>query len=89
MEQLFSELDSWRSNENKIFKTFKFESFEKSIAFANSVANLSEKENHHPEIYINFKKVKLTYTSHDLNCLSVKDFICAAKVDFKIYKSLV
>ena len=40
----------WNEKDNTITKTFEFSSYLDGIDFVNEVANLSEQENHHPDI---------------------------------------
>ena len=37
-----------------------------SIAFINQLAERSEKNNHHPDMYVGWCKVNIAFTSHDL-----------------------
>jgi 4a-hydroxytetrahydrobiopterin dehydratase len=73
--------DSWQLKESKIIGNFKFKNFALAMEFVNKVANIAEKENHHPDIKINYNKVKLELFTHAINGLSENDFILGAKVD--------
>ena len=79
------QLDNWninRKNEQHILnKTFQFNSFNESINFTNKIAELANKENHHPNILIYFKKVILELTTHHVQGLTLNDFIMAVKID--------
>ncbi len=76
----------WILKDKAIFKAFKFENYPFCIQFVNEVSRLAEEINHHPEIIINWGKVDLKITTHDLNGLSDQDFILAEKID-KLIKS--
>lgn len=65
----------------KIKFKFAFKSFKDAIAFVNKVADLAEKENHHPNIFIAYNKVTITCTTHAIGGLSENDFILAAKIE--------
>ncbi len=65
----------------KISKEYKFKDFIGSVNFINTVADIAEEEGHHPDIEINYNKVKLTNWTHAIGGLSVNDFILAAKID--------
>jgi 4a-hydroxytetrahydrobiopterin dehydratase len=65
----------------KLEKEFKFENFRRAIAFVQEIAMLAEKENHHPDIFIQYTKVKIGLSTHDIGGLSVNDFILAAKIE--------
>lgn len=73
---------NWEIIDNKkIVKDFKFESYSKTMAFANKVAYLAEDEGHHPVMHIYFSKVTIELWTHAINGLSENDFIMAAKID--------
>lgn len=73
---------TWNEIDNKLEKTFLFESFTMAMAFVNKVAALAEAHQHHPEIEINYKKVKLYLQTHDQNnTITEKDRILAKEID--------
>ena len=67
--------------EKKIKRKFEFSGFKEAISFVNRVAELSEKENHHPNIRIYYNKVVIELTTHSIGGLSENDFILAAKIE--------
>ncbi len=66
---------------HKIVKEFKFKDFKEAMEFVNKIAEIAEKEGHHPDIFIHYNKVEITLWSHFINGLSENDFIIAAKID--------
>lgn len=66
---------------SKITKTFTFKNFKQAMSFVNKVADLAEREGHHPDIEISWNKVTLTLWTHAIGGLSQNDFIVAAKVN--------
>jgi 4a-hydroxytetrahydrobiopterin dehydratase len=79
-------VDGWNivQNDKKIFflvKDFKFQNFLKSQNFINKVGEISESENHHPDISFGWGYAKITITTHAIEGLSENDFILAAKID--------
>ena len=64
-----------------IARTFIFADFLQVIRFLNRVARLAESMNHHPDISINYNKIRLSLTTHDENGLTMKDFRLAKKID--------
>jgi 4a-hydroxytetrahydrobiopterin dehydratase len=79
-------VDGWNiiKNEKKIFfleKNFKFKNFIDSQNFINKVGHISEKENHHPDIFFGWGYAKIAITTHAIEGLSENDFILAAKID--------
>ena len=48
---------------NKLNCSFAFSNYEECVNFANKIADLAEKEDHHPEILIEWGKVTVTWLS--------------------------
>jgi 4a-hydroxytetrahydrobiopterin dehydratase len=79
-------VDGWdvKKNEDQIYfleKNFKFKDFFNSQKFINKVSEISEKENHHPDISFGWGYAKIMITTHAIEGLSENDFILAAKID--------
>ena len=74
-------LSGWSFEENQIVKTFSFEDFKKSLDFVNKVGELAEKHEHHPDILINYNKVRLSLTTHSAKALTETDFDLAKEID--------
>jgi|TARA_A100001035_G_scaffold130724_1_gene102791 4a-hydroxytetrahydrobiopterin dehydratase len=71
----------WNEKDSTITKTFEFSSYLDGIDFVNEVANLSEQENHHPDITVGYCKVTISLTTHDAGSLTEKDFKLAKLID--------
>jgi 4a-hydroxytetrahydrobiopterin dehydratase len=56
-------------------------SFSEAIAFVNRVAELAEKEDHHPDIAVSYKKVTLRWTSHSEGGITDRDYALAERSD--------
>lgn len=65
----------------KIRKEYKFKDFKEAMAFVNKVADVAQKDDHHPDIHIFYNRVQLELWTHAIGGLSENDFIVAAKVD--------
>ena len=65
IEKKLKKIDSWFFEENIIRKSFSFPNYMEGVEFVNKVAILSEKKNHHPDIFLEWCKVSLSFTSHD------------------------
>ena len=78
---LLRELPGWNLNGKAIAKTFGFANHYEAMAFVNAIAWVSHRENHHPELTIGYKDVRVSYWTHAIDGLSENDFICAAKIE--------
>ena len=74
----------WSYENNTIKKEFKFDTYMDSIAFINQLAERSEKNNHHPDMYVGWCKVNIAFTSHDLGGVT-KACITMAKATDEIF----
>ena len=67
--------------EHHLEKEYKFKNFREALDFTNRVGALAERQQHHPDIYLAWGKVKLTIWTHKINGLTESDFVLAAKAD--------
>lgn len=81
IDEHLAQVPAWTQIENKIERVFKFADFKEAMVFVNKVAELAEKEGHHPDIHISYSKVTITLWTHAVGGLSLNDFILAAKID--------
>jgi 4a-hydroxytetrahydrobiopterin dehydratase len=61
-----------------------FPSFIEAIDFVNKIAKISEIQNHHPIITINWKTVKISLKSFDVNSITERDFSLASAIEEQI-----
>lgn len=69
------------TTDHKLKKEFQFENFKRAIAFVQEIALIAEKENHHPDICIQYTTVEIKLSTHDIGGLSENDFVMAAKIE--------
>jgi 4a-hydroxytetrahydrobiopterin dehydratase len=72
LEETIIESKGWGNSNKKLERTFKFKDFNESIDFVNKVAKIAETQNHHPDIEINYDKVKISITDHEKGGVSKK-----------------
>jgi 4a-hydroxytetrahydrobiopterin dehydratase len=71
----------WTQNGEIISRTFEFADFAGAMKFVNTVAELAEQAQHHPDVDIRWNKVTLALTTHDAGGLTEKDFALARACD--------
>ena len=74
-------LPEWEVEKKHVERTFEFDDFSQAIDFVNSVAEIAEEEEHHPDLDIRFSKVRVLLSSHDKGGLTERDFELAEKID--------
>jgi len=82
---LLLKIPAWRRDFHdgveKLSREFYFVEFKDAFSFTYKLANLAERENHHPSIITEWGKVTVYWWTHKINGLHVNDFIMAAKTD--------
>ena len=74
----------YSSQEASISCRFEFPNFSTTMEFVNLLAELAEREDHHPELHISYRFCTVNYATHSLGGVSMNDFICAELID-RIY----
>ena len=75
------ELPGWILAGPGLEKTFRFANHHEAVAFVNAVAWVSHREDHHPDLSLGYRDVRVRYWTHAIDGLSDNDFICAAKLE--------
>jgi 4a-hydroxytetrahydrobiopterin dehydratase len=85
VSQLKAKLPGWTTSEKDgelhLEKSFQFEDFNQAIAFTDQVAQIANKEDHHPTLLTEWGKVTVTWWTHKIRGLHQNDFIMAAKTE--------
>ena len=71
----------WWGDDGMLFREFPFGSYGAGVDFALQVAQLAERQNHHPDIHIFYKRVKLNYFTHDAGGVTGADIEGARAVN--------
>jgi 4a-hydroxytetrahydrobiopterin dehydratase len=64
---------AWRVEGKELVRTFELPSFKDAIAFVGRVADIAEREQHHPDIDIRYRRVTLRLTTHETGGLTWRD----------------
>jgi 4a-hydroxytetrahydrobiopterin dehydratase len=68
-------------NGHHLEREFTFSNFREALNFTNETGELAERQNHHPDIFLAWGKVKVTIWTHKIDGLTESDFVLAAKID--------
>lgn len=80
--QALETLTNWELDGDTITKTYKFENYLAGLAFATTAGTIAEAHNHHPDMAIGYRKVTLTFTTHDSgNKITQKDIDVARSIE--------
>jgi 4a-hydroxytetrahydrobiopterin dehydratase len=73
-------LPHWERAGDEIVRTFECPGFPDAIAFVVRVGFFAEQANHHPDLDIRWRKVRVALTSHDVGGLTERDIDLAQKI---------
>ncbi len=74
-------LPGWERDGDEIVKTFELPTFPDAIAFVTRLADQAEGANHHPDIDIRWRTVRIALTTHDAGGLTDLDFDLATEIE--------
>ena len=77
-----AKLNGWARNGDELTKEFRFDNYLAGLAFASCIGVVAEGMNHHPDLVIGWRRVSVSFTTHDAGSkLTSKDFAAAAAID--------
>ena len=74
-------LGGWARDGDEIGKTYELASFMDAIGFVGRVAALAEAADHHPDIDIRYRKVRIALSTHSEGGITRKDFDLAQQIE--------
>lgn len=74
-------LPGWSRAGDEIVRTYERPSFADAIAFVVRVGFLAEAADHHPDLDVRWRKVRVALTTHAAGGLTERDFDLARRID--------
>ena len=81
IQERMKKIPEWELNEDSISRSFEFDEYQSAIEFVNTVAEIAEEAQHHPDISISYTNVTLVLTTHSKGGLTESDFEVAIRID--------
>ena len=81
IQERMKKIPEWELNEDSISRSFEFDEYQPAIDFVNTVAEIAEEAQHHPDISISYTNVTLVLTTHSKRGLTESDFEVAIRID--------
>lgn len=80
---LLLELPGWQTEADgrAIAKDFRFKDFHHTLGFINAIGFMANRQDHHPDIEAGYGHCRVRWSTHDVDGLSMNDFVCAARVE--------
>lgn len=66
-------MDGWEERDDALVRELEFPSFPDAIAFVNRLAELAERENHHPDVDIRYRRVTVRWSTHSAGGVTERD----------------
>lgn len=66
-------MDDWQEQDNALVREFELPSFPAAIEFVDRLADLAESEDHHPDIDIRYRRVRVSWSTHSAGGITAKD----------------
>ena len=77
-----AKLNGWARAGDELVKEFRFDNYLAGLAFASGIGVIAEGLNHHPDLEIGWRRVSVSFTTHDAGSkLTAKDFAAAEAID--------
>jgi 4a-hydroxytetrahydrobiopterin dehydratase len=76
-----SKLPGWSRQGDTLTRQFTFKGFPDAIAFVTRLAFEAEAADHHPDLQVSYKRVTVSWSTHDQGGITEKDFKGAAQAD--------
>jgi 4a-hydroxytetrahydrobiopterin dehydratase len=81
VRDLMPQLADWSIEHGRLSRDMRLRNFHEALALVNTVGEVAEAENHHPDITIHrWNRVRIELYTHSVDGLSINDFILAAKI---------
>jgi 4a-hydroxytetrahydrobiopterin dehydratase len=81
VEKRLAEVPDWKHEGNAIIRELVFRNFREAVAFLVRIAFDAEEADHHPDVSLSYKRLRLSLSTHSEGGLTDKDFDLAAKID--------
>jgi len=68
-------------NGHHLERQVKLKNFRQAMALANQIAEIAERQGHHPDLLVSWGRLTVTLFTHAIDGLHQNDFIMAARID--------
>src|SRR5258706_10282750 len=84
VRSLLPQIPGWSLTEDKkaLTQSYKMKDFLAAIEFMRKIAEVAEREDHHPDLHLTgYRTLRIELSTHSIGGLSKNDFILASKID--------
>lgn len=76
-----ADLPGWKRRDDEIEKEYELASFPDAIAFVTRVGFLAEKADHHPDLDVRWRKVRVGLSTHSDGGITNRDLALAGEIE--------
>jgi 4a-hydroxytetrahydrobiopterin dehydratase len=80
VKEALSGLPGWTLEGGMVTKEFAFDSYSSGLVFAVACGHMADRLNHHPDLFVGYKKVRVSFVTHDAGGLTAYDMEAARRV---------
>jgi 4a-hydroxytetrahydrobiopterin dehydratase len=81
IESKLGALSGWAVEGNALVRTYTFAGFPDAVAFVTRLAFDAETADHHPDLTISYRRVRVVWSTHTASGITEKDFEGARSAD--------
>ncbi|MGN7781838.1 4a-hydroxytetrahydrobiopterin dehydratase [Mycolicibacterium sp. 22603] len=81
VDEVLAELDGWERSDGALRRSVEFPTFLDGIGAVSRIAELAERNDHHPDIDIRWRTIKLSLVTHSEGGITDKDVELAKAID--------
>lgn len=82
IEAFCREHPAWRRDGNALVRVESFVRYLEALDFIRHVGHLAEEHNHHPDLFLHYRKATVRYWTHKIGGISRGDIAMADKVEY-------
>jgi 4a-hydroxytetrahydrobiopterin dehydratase len=81
LAEALAALPGWTREGDVIEKTYELPTFPGAISFVGEIADRAEAANHHPDLDIRYRRVRVALSTHDEGGITEKDVALANEIE--------
>jgi 4a-hydroxytetrahydrobiopterin dehydratase len=81
LSEALAGLPGWAREGDTIEKTYELATFPAAIALVGEIADRAEAANHHPDLDIRYRRVRVALSTHDEGGITEKDVALATEIE--------
>ena len=82
-----SDLPGWERQDDEIEKVYELALFPDAIGFVTRIGFLAEKANHHPDLDVRWRNVRVVLSTHDEGGITGRDLALAGEIEIVAARS--